>query len=140
MLKIHVRTVLVTLSPLLADIVKQLVGDQIGLDIVARFDRRALLSTKLPQIAPDLVLVGLRSHEADGVGRSVLEFLPTAKVISLSSDARQAYLHEMRPHRAIIVDVSARALIEAIRGPGSRRFKSELMRLDPLCDPKMDSI
>jgi len=97
------------------------VAGQITLDVVARFDKRALLREKLPEIGPDLVLVGLRSHETDRIGRSLLKLLPIAKVIAISSDARQAYLHEMRAHRAAIIDVSTRALIEAIRGPDQTR-------------------
>jgi DNA-binding NarL/FixJ family response regulator len=109
---------MVTLPPRLADIIKQLVESQIRLDVVADFDKRALLREKLPEIAPDLVLVGLRSQETDRICRSLLRLLPMAKVIAFSSDARQAYLHEMRAQRAVLGDVSARALIEVIRGPG----------------------
>jgi DNA-binding NarL/FixJ family response regulator len=112
---------------LLADIIEQLVSGQIALDIVARFDERALLREKLPEIGPDLVLIGLRSHETDRVGLSLLKLVPTAKVIAFSSDARRAYLHEMRAHRTAMIDVSARALIEAIRAPGP----NSRARLDP---------
>jgi DNA-binding NarL/FixJ family response regulator len=111
---------------LLADIIKQLVAGEIRLDVVARFDKRALLWEKLPEIAPDLVLVGLRSQETDRICRSLLHLLPIAKVIAFSSDARKAYIHEMRPHRAALIDVSAQALIGAIRGPG----QTPMARLD----------
>ena len=63
------------------------------------------------------MLVGLRASETDAVALSVLALLPAAKVIAFSGDARQAYVHEMRPHRAALIDVSPQALIDAIRGP-----------------------
>jgi DNA-binding NarL/FixJ family response regulator len=107
---------MVTLSPLLADIVERLVAGQIALEVVAHFDERDLLKEKLPKISPDLVFVGLQSRETDRIGRSLLKLLPMAKVIAFSSDARHAYIHEMRAHRATIIDVSAQALIRAIRG------------------------
>jgi DNA-binding NarL/FixJ family response regulator len=115
-----IRTVVVTMSSLFVDIIEQSVTEQIALDIVARFEARDL-EEHLRVINPDLVLVGLRPGEADEIGRSLLEVVPVARVIVFSSDARHAYLHEMIPHRATLIDVSPAALIEAIRGlrPGS---------------------
>src|SRR5262245_54175292 len=114
MLETSVRTVMVTMSPLLGDIIKQLTAGKFVLDIVAHLDSRISLGRKLRKIAPDLVLLGLRSHETDRIGRTLLTLIPTARVIAFSSDARLAYLHEMRPHRVAIMDVSARALAEVI--------------------------
>jgi hypothetical protein len=95
-----------------------LLARQLAINVVARFNTRDSLNEKLPQIGPDLVLIGLRILETDEIGRSLLTLLPMAKIIAFSSDARQVYLHEMRAHRTPIEDVSARALIAAIRGPG----------------------
>jgi hypothetical protein len=106
---------MVTLSPLLADIIERLVAGPIALDVVARFDNRDLLKDKRLEIGPDLVFVGLRLRETDRIGRWLLKLLPMAKVIAFSSDVRHAYIHEMRAPRTAIIDVSGRALIEVIR-------------------------
>ena len=107
------------MSPLLADIIKQLITGHIPLDVLAHFKHRTLLEKELLRIGPDLVLVGLRLGETDQIGSRLLKLVPAAKVIAFSSDARHAYLHDMRPNRAAIIDVSPRALIEAIRGPAT---------------------
>lgn len=89
------------------------------LDVLARLDTRDFLDERLQTINPDLILVGLRPGEADEIGGPLLSLLPAARVIAFSSDARHAYVHEMRAHHVMLNDVSPPALIEAIRGVGS---------------------
>jgi DNA-binding NarL/FixJ family response regulator len=104
------------MSPMLSDIIKQLLVRQASLDVVAEFESRDWLEQRLPVIAPNLILIGLRPREADGIGLSLLGLVPGAKVIAFSNDGRHAYLHEMRAHRAALIDVSPQALIDAILG------------------------
>ena len=105
------------MSPLVTDIIKQILIGHLRLDVVLEVNTRDFLEHRLQISAPDLVLVGLRASETDAVALSVLALLPAAKVIAFSGDARQAYVHEMRPHRAVLIDISRQALIDAIRGP-----------------------
>jgi hypothetical protein len=107
------------MTPLLTDIIEQLLTEHVALDVVARFDVRDLLEERLQVFAPDLIFVGLRPGEADEIGRGLLSLAPAAKVIAFSNDARHGYVHEMRPHRAALIDISPQALIEAIDGIGS---------------------
>jgi hypothetical protein len=118
---VHITTVLVTMSRMLSDLVMASVAGEIVLDIVAEFETRDFLGEKLSALAPNLVLVGLSYGEADKIGRSLLKLLPDAKVITFSSDLRSAYVHQMRPTRAVITDVSRSSLIRAIVGPKRRR-------------------
>jgi DNA-binding NarL/FixJ family response regulator len=110
-----IRTVVVTMSPLLTDIIEQSITGHVDLDVVARFGARDFLEKRLPEISPELVLLGLRAGEADEIGRYLLSLVPVARVIAFSGDARHAYLHEMRAHRATLINVSPSELIEAIR-------------------------
>jgi DNA-binding NarL/FixJ family response regulator len=112
----NIRTVVVTMSPLLSDIIKQLLIHQTVLDVIAEFDTRDALEERLRNTAPNLILIGLRPGEGDGIGLSFLALVPAAKVIAFSSDGRHAYLHEMRAHRAALIEVSPQALIDAILG------------------------
>jgi chemotaxis response regulator CheB len=114
-----IRTVVVTMSPLLTDLIEQSLTGYVALDVVAHFASRGSFEEQLRVMGPDLVLVGLSPGEADEIGRSLLSLVPVATVIAFSSDARHAYLHVMRAHRAMLIDVSPPALIEAIRGLGS---------------------
>ena len=136
MLQAPLRTVTVTIAPLLADIIEQLVQRHVALDIVARFDDCGVLEAKLPGIAPDLVLIGLRSNESDWIGHHVLKLVPMARVIGFSSDARDVYLYELCVDRAALIDVSALRLIEAIRGTAAGKvlYQVPLIRTDvPNC-------
>jgi len=111
-----IRTVIMTMAPMLSDIIAVLVTDHATLDVVAEFDSRAEAENQLPVIAPDLILVGLGDAETDLVGRTLLALVPFAKVIVFSTDARNAYLYEMRAHREELRDVSQQGLIDAILG------------------------
>ena len=111
-----IRTVFVTIPPLLGDIIKTSLTDHFTLDVVARLDSRAEIEKQLPLVSPDLVIIGLLGGEDDTIGRTLLVVVPLAKVIVLSSDGRNAYVHEMRAHRSTLTDVSPPALIDAILG------------------------
>jgi DNA-binding NarL/FixJ family response regulator len=101
---------MVTIPPLFADIIRQALGGHVAIEIVAEIGRRNRLEERLRGLQPDLVLIGLRRGEADTVGLSILAALPRAKVIAFSSDARSAYVHEVRPHRIELQDFSMEAL------------------------------
>lgn len=111
-----IRTVFVTISPLLGDIIKTSLTDHFTLDVVARLANRAEIEKQLPLFSPDLIVIGLRDGETDTIGGTLLALVPLAKVVALSNDGRNAYVHEMRAHRLALTDVSPRALIDAILG------------------------
>jgi DNA-binding NarL/FixJ family response regulator len=118
----RIRTVIVTMPRLLGDIITALVTDHAALDVVAEFDNRADAENSLPDIAPDLILVGLRDDETDAIGLTLLALGPSAKVVAFSNDGRNGYLHEMRAQRVELTDISPQTLIDAILGapPSSR--------------------
>jgi DNA-binding NarL/FixJ family response regulator len=121
-----IRTVLVTVSPLLAGIIEQAVSRHGTFDVVARFDSRDFAAQKLRETSPDLILVGLRPGEPDEVAHSLLILYPLAKVIALSTDGDRGYVHEMRPSRTVLVDLSLQALIKQLLTPTPvrKRYKS----------------
>jgi DNA-binding NarL/FixJ family response regulator len=111
-----IRTVTVTITPLLCDIISQVAAERAPIDIVARLDNRGRLELRLQTLAPDLVLIGLCPGEDDSIALSFRNALPRAKVIALSHDIRHAYLHVSHRHGTVLNDLSLEALIEAIRG------------------------
>ena len=109
------RTVTVAITPLLGDIISQIVGVRAPIEIVARLDNRDQLALRLRTLAPDLVLIGLGRDEGGAIGLSLRDALPRGKVIALSHDAHHAYLPVPQRHRTTVIDLSPEALIEAIR-------------------------
>jgi len=112
-----IRTAVVTMSPMLRDIVQELPPGRLRLEIVAEFTTRDLLCDRLKAILPDVVLIGLARGETDRIARSILAALPRSRVIAFSSAGSHVYIHEMRPHRIALSDASATAVIRALRSP-----------------------
>lgn len=108
------RLVIVTLPPLLRDIITALLDSVAAVTIVAEFDSRADAAAKLAGIAPDLIFVGLRPGETDDVGYQLAVQNPAAKVIAISSDGDNAYVHEMPEHRTVLRTVSPQALVAVV--------------------------
>jgi DNA-binding NarL/FixJ family response regulator len=109
------RTVTVAITSLLGDIISQVVAERVPIDIVARLDSRDQLKSRLQTLAPDLVLIGLRQDEGGAIALSLCDAFPRAKVIALSHDGDHAYLPVPRRHGTKLIDLSPKALIEAIR-------------------------
>jgi len=108
------RAVFVTVPPLLSDILSEVVCRQGRLSLIAQFGDQTALRDRLPALAPDLVVIGVGAGEVDDVGRTVLGLVPSAKVLVISDDGRHAFLHEMRPHRKVLLDFSPASLMAAL--------------------------
>ncbi len=111
-----IRVVVITVSPILVDLVSTLLSGRALLEIVARFDSHDELETRITAVSPDLVLYGLQNDESDDVARRMLALVPQSKIIVFSSDCRHAYVHSMRPHRKALLNLSPHSLVHAILG------------------------
>ena len=109
-----IRTVTLTMSPILRDLITGLMAGRRDLDVVEEFDSRDGLEERLQAVTPDLILIGLRSNEADEISVPLVRLLPNAKVIAFSSDGHHAFVHRMHPQRTELLDVSAETLIDTI--------------------------
>ena len=113
-LVIAIRTAVVTMSPMLRDIIKELPVGCMRLDIVAEFTTRDLLGDRLKLILPDIILIELARGESDRIARGILAAVPRSRVIAFSSSGGNLYIHEMRPRRTVVSDVSAKAMVRAL--------------------------
>jgi DNA-binding NarL/FixJ family response regulator len=112
-----IRTVIVTMPRMLSDIIAKLVEDRATLSVIARLRTRFDMQVRLPALAPDLVLIGLRVDEDDEIAAAALELVPDARVVALSIDGRAAYVHEMQVPRAALLEVSPAALVDVVLAP-----------------------
>ena len=110
------RAVFVTISPLLSRIIAEAAQQQVFIETVGQLNNRALLAERLPALAPNLVVIGLRPGESDEIGAVVLELVPAAKVLVLSADARCAYLHEPGMPCTELPDFSLPDLLSVLAG------------------------
>ena len=111
-----IRTVMITMSPLFRELVRELIAGHADLDVVGALDTRDELREQLRPLAPDVIFIGLGPNEGDEIGSSLVRFLPNTKVIAFSSDMRHAFVHSMQRH-TVLPDVSPRLLIDAVLGP-----------------------
>jgi len=69
----------------------------------------------------DVVVIGLKDSEAPAAVEAFFERYPHARVVGIASDGRRAYMHELRPHRLALGELSPEQLIEVVRRGGSGR-------------------
>ena len=60
-----IRAAVVTVPPLLVDIIKTLLAEHVIVDVVARLDDRKEVEKQLRLSSPDLIIIGLRKGETD---------------------------------------------------------------------------
>jgi hypothetical protein len=111
---ISIRTAVVTMSPILRDIINKLRTGSVRLEIVAEFATRDQLISRLKAILPDMVLIQCARGETDRIARTILMALPNSRVIAFSGSGRQVFVHEMRAHREVLSHASAKVVIRAI--------------------------
>ena len=109
------RVAIVTIPPLFADILRQVLAGQGAIEIVAQIDRRSRLERRLRAARPDFILIGLRHGETDAVALSILTALPDTKVVAFSNDFHRVWVHQMQPHRTEMHDFSLDAMIALLK-------------------------
>jgi hypothetical protein len=123
-----IRTVLIGMSRMFRDIVKQSVAKDTTLEIVGELKTCESLEERVRFIAPELILIGLGPGDHSDLGKQLLAVVPTAKVIVFSRDKRHAHLYEMCPNRVSFFDISPEELRKAIKGePIAGRDRSEII-------------
>jgi len=111
-----IRTIMVTVSPLLKDLVLQAVAGRAALHVVSVLESRRGLNKRLQAIDAELVLIALRPDEDDAVAAELARLLPKARIVALSHDMMRLWLHKPGGYRRTIADASTRTLVMAIRG------------------------
>jgi hypothetical protein len=110
----EVSTLVVTVSPLLADIVTSVLQPYLPLNVIGVLQTRDRLADHLRETTPDLVLLGLVGAETDACARPFLAVLPSAAFLVLAPNGQHAWLHDMRPHRTTLTDFSLQSLVRVL--------------------------
>jgi hypothetical protein len=114
-----IRTVIVTTPAMLSDLVKRLALGRVELDVVAELGTRHALTRRLPELRPDLVVIGLYRRETDNIVTTLLMQLPKAKFIAFSADGRSVIGYELRLHKAALSEMSPDGFIGFMRPDGT---------------------
>ena len=99
---------------MLRDIVARLLTAEENLEVVGEGDPRDL-SAALAAFGVDVVVLGCVDPEEPEISQRLLRAHPFLKVLAVAMECRQAVLHELRPHRTILGELTPENLLAAIR-------------------------
>ena len=101
-----IRVALQVQPPVLHSLVVSLLSTDPGVQVVAGGE------------SPDVVVVSQADPENEDVSVDMLLRSPRSRVLALASDARNAVLYELRPHRTPLGELSRESLLAAVHAAG----------------------
>ena len=110
-----IRIVLATLSPMLADIVRQLLSGHVDLEVIAEVASAGEMRDVLRRAGAEVVVAGATPTDGGVPPIDILREHPGLRLIVMADDARVAKVYELRPHETAIADVSPSELLHVIR-------------------------
>jgi DNA-binding NarL/FixJ family response regulator len=111
---ITIRTVVVTLPPMLRDMIVALCAGRAKIEIVAEFTLRRPLDQGLAHLGADLVLLGLAPGEGEGAGAAIQARAAGARLLAFSHDGRLIYIHAPGAAGIVLSDASVEDLVRAV--------------------------
>jgi DNA-binding NarL/FixJ family response regulator len=109
----RIRILLVAVPPLLGDILR--CTSEPDVRVVGERHRLEALVEAVDDADANVVVFGTDEPGLPEASRVLLASRPRLKIIGISSDARRATLHELRPHSQWLGEMSPRQLLAAIR-------------------------
>jgi hypothetical protein len=105
---------------MLREIMRGIVGGGSGMRVAAEYPAVTSLIDVVDEHDADVVLFGHRSPRLPRECRELLEARPLVKLMLVSAEGRRTTLHELRPHREPLGEVSPVELVEAIRSSAAQ--------------------
>lgn len=100
---------------MLTEVVRGIVEPEPGCQVVGEFPGRDLRSTRLLAAGADILIVGSDEVREDDVAQIVKDCC-RLRILGLSSDGSRALLHELRPRRIPLGELSPARLLSVVRG------------------------
>jgi hypothetical protein len=119
-----IRIIIAGLSPLLGDMVTQILAGRWHIESVTRLETRGDLTKCMAGMVVDLMVVGRDGGGSETVPFGLLTTYPDVSVLELSADGRTAWLHRAPALPLAFVDFSPQELIDALASGGSQKLVS----------------
>lgn len=113
------RIVLVDMSPLLREIVRETAAREPDLEVVREHEAGVDLRAAVERDDPDFLIVGAEAAPEGTVG-SLVAGGRRLRALEVRSDGRESVLYELRPHRVLLGEISPDTLLQTIRTPPER--------------------
>jgi chemotaxis response regulator CheB len=111
------RIVLIDMSPLLREIIREALVPEPDLEVVAEHEGTVDLRTAVERDDADFVIFG--ADASDESVHSLITANSGLRAIEVRSDGRESVLYELRPHRVSLGEISSETLVRTIRAaPG----------------------
>ena len=108
------RIVLIDMSPLLREIVREALSDEPDLDVVAEHDAVADVGEAVARAAANFIIVGSDAATHDSV-RAFVASTRGVRALEVQSGGKESVLYELRPHRVSLGEISTDTLLRTIR-------------------------
>lgn len=116
----HIRIVLLDMPPLLLEMLRDAIAPQGDMEIVGTAADEPNLGALLENTEADVVVVKRDGALKRNAVNELLYQRPRLRVFEIVDRGRRGLLHEMRPRRVALGEVSPQRLIDAIRGTGEQ--------------------
>ena len=110
-----IRVLLAHLPGMLSDILRRAIAGEADMTVAGETADLGRLALVERGALPDVVIVGLEDGNLPSPCRSLLETCPRVKILVVAAGGRAAVLHEFAPRAIPVPEVSAEALLTAIR-------------------------
>ena len=108
------RIVLIDMSPLLREIVRDVIVQAPDLELVGEHDVAEDVGELVERDRADFIIVGSDAASDDGV-RSLVGAGLGLRALEVHSDGKESVLYELRPHRVSLGEISSDTLLRTIR-------------------------
>lgn len=116
-MSVRIRVLVAEISGVLRDIIDTTLSAQPDIEVVTGGATRPAVRVMSVE-HPDVVVIGLGDSERSEAIEDLFGRYPHARVLGIASDGRHAFMHELRPHRVSLGELSPEQLVQVIRRAG----------------------
>jgi DNA-binding NarL/FixJ family response regulator len=116
----HIRIVLLDMPPLLLEMLRDAIAPQCDMEIVGTVTDEPNLGAFLENAEADVVVVKRDGALKRTAVNELLYRRPRLRIFEIVDRGRRGLLHELRPRRVALGEISPQRLINAIRSTGEQ--------------------
>jgi DNA-binding NarL/FixJ family response regulator len=120
----HIRIVLWDMPPLLLEMLRDAIAPEGDMEVVGTAVDEPNLGALLENTGADVVVIKRDGALKRNVFNELLYQRPRLRIFEIVDSGRGGLLHEMRPRRVALGEISPQRLIDAIRGTGQAPGKA----------------
>jgi DNA-binding NarL/FixJ family response regulator len=118
----RIRILLADMPRMLLDMLTDIVVAHPDMMVSGKMQETADICTAVKKVKADVVILSEPAGRQRRGHRELLYSRPHLKVLSITSDGHRLFLHELRPFRAALGEISPESLVQAIQSRAERRL------------------